>query len=324
MEGLPTPHNNLFHLTMTHLPNARSLIETNFPPEVLRTIDLDSLQFEKRDFVDAKLKEKQSDLLLSARLVEADGSFGNHARSVFIYFLFEHKSKPEPLTVLQLLSYIVRFWETQARNGQPLSPILPLVVYHGETEWTMARSIEDLVQCPAVMSDFQVRFGFPLLDLTRMSDEEIRGVPILQSVLHLLKYGRGEQLPKRYAGILRFLLGSLTELELESWLQAFRIYVIGVNQHMSIEDLDRIVQSVFPTQIEPGSIADRLLKQGREEGREEGRDEGRDEGVLIGKIQTLQELVGDRVSTQEELLAYNLSELEQALLGLQRRLRQRQ
>ncbi|MDP1561344.1 MAG: hypothetical protein Q8M16_08105 [Pirellulaceae bacterium] len=134
--------------------------------------------------------------------------------------------------------------------------------------------------------------------------------------MHLLEYGRGEQLPKRYAGILRFLIGSLTQQELESWLEAFRIYVIGVNQHMSIEDMDRIVQSVFPTQIEPGSIADRLLKQGREEGREEG--------VVIGKIQTLKELVGDRVSTRKELLVCNLSELEQTLLGLQRRLRQRQ
>lgn len=72
--------------------------------------------------------------------------------------------------------------------------------------------------------------------------------------------------------------------------------------------MDRIVQSVFPTQIEPGSIADRLLKQGREEGREEG--------VVIGKIQTLQELVGDCVSTREELLICNLLELEQTLLGL--------
>ncbi|MDP1563533.1 MAG: hypothetical protein Q8M16_19300 [Pirellulaceae bacterium] len=32
MESRPTPHNNLFHLAMSHLSNARSLIETNFPP----------------------------------------------------------------------------------------------------------------------------------------------------------------------------------------------------------------------------------------------------------------------------------------------------
>jgi len=324
MEGLPTPHNNLFHLTMTHLPNARSLIETNFPPEVLHTIDLDSLQFEKRDFVDAKLREKQSDLLLSARLVETDGSGDNGARSVFVYFLFEHKSKPEPLTVLQLLSYIVRFWETQARNGQPLSPILPLVVYHGETEWTLARRIEELVQCPAVMSDFQVRFGFPLLDLTRMSDEEIRGVPILQCVLHLLKYGRGPELSQHYAEILRILASVRSEQNVRTWLEAFGIYVMGVNRFMSLEEMDRIVQSVFPTQIERGSIADRLIKQGEEKGREEGREEGVEKGLIIGKVQTLQELIGDQVSPIEKLLELDIPRLEQMLFGLQDRLRRRQ
>ncbi|MBL8854039.1 MAG: Rpn family recombination-promoting nuclease/putative transposase [Planctomycetaceae bacterium] len=111
MERLPTPHNNLFQLTMSHLPNARSLIETNFSPEVLQAIDLDSLQIEQCDFVDTKLREKQSDLLLSARLRELEGSPTDMAASVYVYVLFEHKSEPDQLTVLQLLSYIVRFWE---------------------------------------------------------------------------------------------------------------------------------------------------------------------------------------------------------------------
>ncbi len=48
--------------------------------------------------------------------------------------------------------------------------------------------------------------------------------------------------------------------------------------------MDRILQSVFPTQIELGSIADRMIKQGREEVVEKG--------VVIGEIQKLQEKIG--------------------------------
>ncbi len=49
------------------------------------------------------------------------------------------------------------------------------------------------------------------------------------------------------------------------------------------------LKSVFPTQFEPGSLADRLLIQGREEGK------------LAGKIQTFQELLlGEPVSTDDE------------------------
>jgi predicted transposase/invertase (TIGR01784 family) len=328
MEGLPTPHNNLFQLAMSHLPNARSLIETNFSPEVLQEIDLDSLQIEPCDFVDTKLREKQSDLLLSARLREPQGSPIGKASSVYVYVLFEHKSEPDQLTVLQLLTYIVRFWEKCARDGDRLHPILPLVVYHGSSPWTVARQIEDLVACPAALADYQVRFRFPLLDLGRLPDEEIRGVPILQSVLQLLKYGRGPELPDRYADILRILASVLSEQNVRTWLEAFGVYVMGVNRFMSLEEMYRIVQSVFPTQIEPGSIADRLIKQGEEKGREEGREEGREQGVekglIIGKVQTLQELIGDQVSPIEKLLALNIQQLERTLLGLQERLRHRQ
>ncbi len=44
-------------------------------------------------------------------------------------------------------------------------------------------------------------------------------------------------------------------------------------------------------------------------GRQEGRQEGRREGRLAGKIQTLQELPGDRVSADEELLGESVTAL---------------
>ena len=70
-----------------------------------------------------------------------------------MYFLFEHKSQSDPLTVLQLLSYIVRIWEKRLRDGVPLCPIVPLVVYHGESGWTAARSISELVPSPKGLGD---------------------------------------------------------------------------------------------------------------------------------------------------------------------------
>ena len=58
-------------------------------------------------------------------------------------------------------------------------------------------------------------------------------------------------------------------------------------------------------------------------GRQEGRQEGRHEGKLAGKIQTLQELLGDRVSTDEELLNESLSALTAQLQRLRDRLSNR-
>ena len=59
------------------------------------------------------------------------------------------------------------------------------------------------------------------------------------------------------------------------------------------------------------------LKQGREEGREEGRAQGREEGreegarigIEVGFIQSLQEILGIEVQSQQELTQKSLPEL---------------
>ena len=102
---LPTPHNNLFTFTLSHVPAARSLIETRFPVAVLEQLDLDSIVIESGSFVDPTLAEKFSDVLLSVKMrLSPEGS----PQRALAYFLFEHKSEPDPLTVLQLLSYVIR------------------------------------------------------------------------------------------------------------------------------------------------------------------------------------------------------------------------
>lgn len=56
---------------------------------------------------------------------------------------------------------------------------------------------------------------------------------------------------------------------------------------------------------------------------EKGREEGAAQGTLIGKIQVLQELLGDSVTEMAELLQRNSEDLTQLLSVLQERLRSR-
>lgn len=60
-----------------------------------------------------------------------------------------------------------------------------------------------------------------------------------------------------------------------------------------------------------------------EAAREEGREEGAAQGTLIGKIQVLQELVGDSVTATPELLVRDSRELTELLSALQESLRSR-
>ena len=59
------------------------------------------------------------------------------------------------------------------------------------------------------------------------------------------------------------------------------------------------------------------------EGEQRGCEEGREQGELVGRIRLLQELLGDVESSSQELLSQARSDLDELLLDLQHRLRDR-
>jgi predicted transposase YdaD len=242
------------------------------------------------------------------------------AKQALVYFLFEHKSQSDRLTAFQLLSYIVRIWETRLRDGLELCPIIPLVVYHGERPWTAARSLHELIEVPNSLAEYQVGFRFPLLDLNQLPDPEITGEPILQSTLRLLKYSRSQQLVGMLGELLFRIVQALPESQLPEWIKAIGVYVMSVNKNIDFQQYKQTLKSVLPVQFEPGSLADRLLIQGREEGREEGEQFG----VLKGKIQMLEQLLGDTPTTDVDFKNSDIETLTKSLAVLQQRLRDRQ
>ena len=322
MEQLPSPHNNFFHFALSHLPNARGLIETQLSRQALALLNLDTLRLRPGSFVDADLREKFSDLLFSVELNDQPAS-GRHDEAL-VYFLFEHKSQSEPLTVLQLLSYIVRIWEQRIRDDLPLCPVVPLLVYHGESGWTAAKSLSELLSAPSGLAEYQVHFRPPLLDLSQLADEEIQGEPVLRNTLRLLKYSRSKQLVDKLSEILQLISGSLPQGSLEDWIQAIGVYVMTVNKNIDQEQYKQTLASILPTQFEPGSLADRLLIQGRQEGRQEGERLGLEKGKITGKIQILEELLGYAITPDAALQAMDVASLTTRLAELQQKLRDRQ
>ena len=66
------------------------------------------------------------------------------------------------------------------------------------------------------------------------------------------------------------------------------------------------------------------LEKGLEEGLEKGLEKGREEGVLIGKLQLLEQLLGQETTPTEQLSGRSIDELQLLLTGLQSRLRSRE
>ena len=97
------------------------------PEDVLAQVDFSGIQVEEGSFIDDELKKSFSDILATIPLKGGGGSAPQVAR---IYLLIEHKTSSEPLTVFQVLKYMVRIWEREERNAKEkaafrFSPIFP-------------------------------------------------------------------------------------------------------------------------------------------------------------------------------------------------------
>jgi hypothetical protein len=228
-----------------------------------------------------------------------------------------NKSQSDPMTCFQLLRYIVRIWEQRLRSGLTLCPVFPLVVYHGQENWLAPRSLEELIGGPRAAFEYGVRISYPVLDIARVPDESLARDPFLQSVIGLLKYSRRRDFEEKLEFLLQCLLKSRTIEVRPEHVEAIFVYISSASPLIPLEKLTMTIEKLFHTQVEPGSIADRFIKQGRQEGRQEGRKEGIQEGLKEGEIhliQTLQEILGLPVSDGATLEDQSLEQL-QAITG---------
>jgi hypothetical protein len=91
------------------------------------------------------------------------------------------------------------------------------VVYHGESGWSAARRLGELIRSPEGLAEYQVEFVFRLLDLSQLSDSEITGNLVLQSTLRLLKYSRGQQLGSLAKEATMSSIQDVSQLQLEAY-----------------------------------------------------------------------------------------------------------
>jgi len=204
-----------------------------------------------------------------------------------LYFVFEHKSYPDPGVLLQILSYMTAIWDEQRKKNVPLTPVIPVVIYHGTTSWNVTTHFQGQFRnLSEVAKPYTPEFDYVLVDLTQISDDEIEqkanDTPFLAASLIIMKLVALGDID----GILRIaVIISLSEEE-RIILLLYLFYTLDVDQNV----MQEIASKLGGEEIMP-SLAEKLIKQGEEKGKIEGKLEGKLEGKIEGKLEGKQALV---------------------------------
>ncbi|MDM8537933.1 Rpn family recombination-promoting nuclease/putative transposase [Desulfobacterales bacterium HSG17] len=151
-KSVNTPHDAIIKAILEKIELAKSFFQTYFPKEIVKNIDFDRLELSNKSYVDEKLKEKHSDIVYKTKFKGLDA---------FLYILFEHQSKSDPMMVFRLLCYMVNIWKEyldQNPDAKCLPVIFPAVLYNGKTGWNSARTLGGLIKGDEVFFEYMPNY----------------------------------------------------------------------------------------------------------------------------------------------------------------------
>ncbi|CAK0775990.1 transposase [uncultured Gammaproteobacteria bacterium] len=270
------PHDKLFKGLLDQPGTAGALLRERLPPEVVVLLTDDPPELEDGEYVDEALCGSQSDRLFRAKL-KVGGD-------CLLYVLIDHKSTPDPGIILQLLGYMVRIWVRYAGGKaealRSLPPILPLVVYHGVSEWKVSLSLRDMIKAPEAIKRYQPDVRYVLVDLGPTPNEQLSAYPPLRAGLLALKYSH------RDGDTEAVLVQAFTDAhDMPSLFSMLVVYATTVYPDLNPPLLRSIIHKVKPEwENEMLSIA---AKEWMAEGILIGEAKGKAEGKAEGKADTL-------------------------------------
>ncbi len=298
-------HDKLFKAVFSEPANAVTHFESFLPAEIIVALDLSRASHVPGSFVDEALSERHTDLLYRIPWRQESERKG---RELLLYVLWEHQSTDDSMMAYRMAVYAFRVWDQwliEHPGQKSLPPILPLVLYHGEQDWTAATELRELFDMEGVdpaavdaLRPFLPKLQFMLNEVAHLPDEKIIGQGIASLTLLLFKYGR-----------LRELLDLLPD-----WVDDFQAefslgdpglhnvkllvrYMMTVNDEVSVNALEEFFAPFGDEAKEiPMTVGEQLIEKGRREGEQKGRREGEQKGRHDALLQTARKLLARGMS----------------------------
>ncbi len=280
------PHDTFFKQLM-NAPNVlKDFIKSLLPKEVLSCLDLNSLQIIDTEKSNRKYKKYYLDISAQCKFCNQPGE---------IYLVFEHKSYPDKLTLIQILNYLTVVFEEDLKNGQNPRPVLPIVFYHGKKKFSLPTRFGDYFQVDERLKKYLLDFEIFLFDTGRYSNEELlRFSQNMYLAASLLLFKNIFKDIRELKPILKQVL----KIEIDN--VEYLLNYIVMAKDIEEEKFGQILREIGGKDMP--SLAKRWLEQGKQEGWKMGLKQGKEEGWKMGLKQGLiaaaQEVALDLLETR--------------------------
>jgi hypothetical protein len=246
--------------------------------QTIQLLDLNELRCESPVNIDENLVEAVGDLRFTA-------AFKGCSRKSNVFLLFEHQSKIDRRIRLRGLDYIVQsykqFEETAKGKNKFPYPVV-VVLYHGKSAWKDLPEMDDMIDIVPGAKTGLLDYQLILIDLSVILRDNIKGHPVLRTLLEVLQLASAGKLASGFDGAMNHLAAVKGDPRVKGWVQSFVRYALSVSKigkELVIKAFSKILDEK-ETQDMFSTTAQELMYQGRVEGRAEGAIRGKAEALL--------------------------------------------
>jgi predicted transposase/invertase (TIGR01784 family) len=264
-----SPHDRFTRSSMSHPKVSKEFFQKHLPEKIKNIMDFSSIELQKESYIDDNLKQQIADLLFSVKFNKQPG---------FLYVLFEHASRSDPLLPFRILKYMVAIMDNhlKTKKTHKLPLVYPMVLYTGAKPYAHSMDIFDLfLSGEKELAKEIMPSPYHLIDLTQISDEELMHYRMFGLMGCALKHIHDPNILPFFMSILDD-IRELERLGEESYIYSMVTYIYGVgktpHQGDFIEAVKRLEfieeENIMPTILE--YLKPELLRRVKAQGIEKG------------------------------------------------------
>ncbi len=303
-------HDSGYHLLFSHPELVEDLFKSFVDEPWVAQLDFSTLSRVNAKLHAEGLERRDGDLIY--RVLYRDGS------EVYLYLLLEFQSQPDAWMALRVMVYVGLLYQhlirEQSLTAQDrLPPVFPLVLYNGDSRWTAAQELKDLIALPAgtPLWRWQPSMRYYLVDESRYPE----GKPgSLVGILFQLENCRTRE---ELSELIGQLAQHIQQVAPASLRRAFAIWIRRVlapskGMEVSGSDVNELaeVQVMLATRIKQWE--QEILAEGIEQGVEKGIEKGIHQGESVLLRRQLERRFGSLPSwVNEKITQASRSDLEQ-------------
>ncbi len=171
-------------------------------------------------------------------------------------------------------------------KAKTLPIILPMVLYHGRKKWEISTRFSTVIDGPyEVFKEYIPDFKYILFDLSRHTDDQIKGEVQMRVALLLLKYIFDPALFEKLPGILSLFSQILQQDTGLQTIEALFRYLFSTIEDKNIEKVKDLVKKTLSNdkgELAMGTIAEKFINEGMQKGIQQGIQKGIQQGMQKG------------------------------------------